>query len=260
MASKNQGMPPVKAAPFDPASLAERLVSAGAKAGFRSETFGEAGGWPLIALTKRTPGPRPRIYLSAGIHGDEPAAPLALLSLIESGAFDRRAVWFICPMLNPVGLARGTRENALGTDLNRDYRHLESPEVRAHVRWLGSQPNFNLAVCVHEDWESSGFYLYELNREGRASLAEPMIAAVSSVCPIDLSPLIEGREAKGGIIRPSGNPFEREQWPESIYLQAHHTQLSYTIESPSAQALDVRVAALQEALGTAIKLTAGRAR
>jgi predicted deacylase len=247
-------MSAVKAAPVDPLALIARFESAGAKAGFRPEAFGEVGGFPLIALTKRTPGPRPRIYLSAGIHGDEPAPPLAVLSLIESGDLDARAVWFICPVLNPEGLARGTRENASGTDLNRDYRHLESPEVRSHVRWLARQPHFDLAICVHEDWESLGFYLYELNPDGRPSLAEPMIAAVSKVCPIDHSPVIEGRDAKGGIIRPLLNPAEREKWPESIYLQVHHTRLSYTIETPSALALETRVEALRGALRAAISI------
>jgi protein MpaA len=246
---------PVKAAPFDPAAFLAELEAAAARAGFRREVFGEAGGVPLVALTKRTPGPRPRVYLSAGIHGDEPAGPLTLLSLIESGEFDDRAVWFLCPMLNPVGLARGVRENAAGTDLNRDYKHVESPEIRAHVGWLRRQPNFDLAVCVHEDWESTGFYLYELNRGNRPGLAAQMIAAAAKVCPIDPSPLIEGREAKGGIIRPVGDPMEREKWPESIYLQAHHTRLSYTVEAPSALGMEIRIAALRAALATAIALT-----
>jgi predicted deacylase len=244
-------MSAVKAAPFDPLALAARFESSSARAGFRLERFGDAGRFPLIALTRRTPGPRPRIYLSAGVHGDEPAPPLALLSLIESGELDDRAVWFICPMLNPQGLELGTRENASGTDLNRDFRHLASPEIRAHARWLERQPNFDLAVCVHEDWESTGFYLYELNPDGRPSLAEAMIAAVSKVCPIDPSPLIEGREAKGGVIRPLLNPLEREKWPESIYLQVNHTRLSYTIETPSSLPLDTRVAALRAALEAA---------
>jgi hypothetical protein len=247
-------MAAVKAPPLDPSALVTRLEAAGAKAGFRSEAFGSAGNWPLVALTRRTGGPRPRIYLSAGIHGDEPAPPLTLLALIEAGEFDSRATWFICPLLNPEGIARGTRENASGTDLNRDYRHLESPEVRSHVRWLERQPNFDLAICVHEDWESTGFYVYELNPDRRPSLAEPMVAAVSRVCPIDQSPVIEGREAKGGIIRPSADPLEREKWPESIYLQAHHTRLSYTIESPSALALETRIAALKAALRKAVSL------
>jgi hypothetical protein len=247
-------MAAVKAPPLDPTELVARLEAAAAKAGFKCEAFGNAGSYPLIALTRRTAGPRPRIYLSAGIHGDEPAPPLALLALLEGGEFDGRATWFICPLLNPEGIARGTRENASGLDLNRDYRHLESPEVRSHVRWLERQPNFDMAVCVHEDWESTGFYLYELNPAKRPSLAEPMVTAVSRFFPIDRSPLIEGREAKGGIIRPTADPLEREKWPEAIYLQAHHTGLSYTIESPSALDLDKRIAALRAALRTAIKL------
>ena len=172
-------MTAVKAAPLDPAALAAKLKTAGEKAGFRYEAFGEAGGAPLFALTKRAPGPRPRIYLSGGIHGDEPAPPLALLSLIESGQLDGRAVWFLCPMLNPAGLARGVRENATGIDLNRDYRHLEAPEVRAHVAWLRHQPNFDLAICVHEDWESTGYYLYELNPEEREKWPESIYLQVN---------------------------------------------------------------------------------
>jgi murein peptide amidase A len=247
-------MPQVKAAPIDPIALVARFESAAAKAGFRSHDYGSVGLCPLRAFTKRTPGRKPRIYLSSGIHGDEPAPPLALLSMIESGDFDNRATWFLCPLLNPAGFITGVRENAAGTDLNRDYRHLESPEIRAHVKWLESQPNFDLAICVHEDWESTGFYLYELNPDKRPSLAENMVKAVSKACPIDPSPMIEGREAKGGIIRPVGDPLEREKWPESIYLQAHHTRLSYTIESPSAFALETRLAALRTALRTAIGL------
>lgn len=245
-------MSSVKAAPVDPAALAARFEKAGAKAGFRYGTFGEIGGCPLVWLTKRTAGERPRIYLSAGIHGDEPAAPLALLSLIESGDLDGRATWFLCPLLNPDGLARGIRENAAGTDLNRDYRNPVSPETRAHISWLASQPNFDMAVCVHEDWESSGFYLYELNPDKRASAAQPMITAAAKACPIDMSPVIEGREARGGIIRPVLNPEEREKWPESIYLQVNHTRLSYTIETPSSLPIETRVTALRAALRAAI--------
>ena len=241
-------------APLDPVALAARFETAAAAAGFKKEVFGSAGGCPLLALSKRSAGPKPRIYLSAGIHGDEPAPPLSLLSMIESGDFDQRAVWILCPILNPVGLAAGARENAAGIDLNRDYRSPESPETKAHIAWLQSQPNFDLAICVHEDWESTGFYLYELNPDKRPSLAENMIKAASKACPIDMSTLIEGREAKGGIIRPLLNPEERDKWPEAIYLQVHHTRLSYTIESPSALPLETRVSALRTALRTAIGL------
>src|SRR5688572_17591303 len=204
-------MPPVKAAPvFEPRALAERFETAARAAGFRVERFGEVDGYPLIALTKRTPGPRPRVYLSAGIHGDEPAPPLALLEMIEQGAFDARAVWFLCPLLNPVGFTLGTRENASAVDLNRDYKDLRSSEIAAHVTWLRRQPNFDLALCLHEDWESTGYYLYELNPFDRPSLAPPMIEAAARVCPIDQNKIIDGREvAVPGIIRPVSDPLMR---------------------------------------------------
>jgi hypothetical protein len=253
-------MPPVKNSSIENvAALAAKFAESGRARGFRVETFGEIEGCPLSALTKRTPGPRPRIYLSAGIHGDEPAPPQALLHLLQHDFFDHRANWFICPVLNPAGLMRGTRENAGGLDLNRDYRDSRSTEVRAHVAWLRRQPNFDLTICVHEDWESKGFYLYELNPKGRSSLAGLIVAAVSGVCPIDQSPVIDDREARGGIIRPVGDPLLREKWPEAIYLHANHTTLGYTLETPSALALDQRIAAHVAAIQAAVQaLSAGR--
>ena len=243
---------------LDPRETAARLAAAGRAAGLDAETFGEAAGCPLLALTRRTPGPRPRIYLSAGIHGDEPAGPLALLALLEAGRFDTRANWFICPLLNPAGFQAGTRENSAGLDLNRDYRNTRSAEIRAHIAWLQRQPNFQLTFCVHEDWEAKGYYLYEVNPRGRPSLAGPMLAAAARVCPIDPSPLIDEREAEGGIIRPVGDLLQRELWAEAIYLHAHHATLGYTIESPSGFPLAQRVAAHVAALTAALDLAGAR--
>lgn len=244
---------PLKTPAFHPPDLVAHCEAAARTHGFRLERFGEVAGCPLLALTKRTPGLRPRIYLSAGIHGDEPAPPLALLEMLEAGGFDNRATWFICPLLNPAGFPGGCRENADGVDLNRDYKHLLTAEIRAHVGWLQRQPNFDLAVCLHEDWESKGFYLYELNSTGRSSLADPIVAAVTPVCPIETAAIIDGRESTApGIIRPVSDPLLRDQWPEAIYLLQHHTKLTYTFESPSALPLAQRIAALRRATETAI--------
>lgn len=234
-------MDSVKAAPFDPRELVTRFADAGERRGFRIRTMTEIDGCPLIALTKRVPGPRPRIYLSSGVHGDEPAAPLALLDLLERNVFDARAVWFLIPMINPAGFRRGSRENAAGVDLNRDYRHCTSREATAHVKWLEYQPRFDLTICLHEDWESTGYYLYELNLKNRPSLAEGMIDAVCSAHPIDRASRIDGRPAEGGIIRPDADPSARDLWPEAIYLRAHHTSLSYTLEAPSSFPLADRI-------------------
>ncbi len=249
-------MDTVKAAPvIEPRMLAERVSAAAQAGGFHVSRFGVVRGYPLLALTKPAPTDgRPSIYLSAGIHGDEPASPLALLRMLEAGTFDERASWYLCPLLNPTGLAAGTRANAEGVDLNRDYRHAATVEVAAHLAWLRQQPAFALALCLHEDWEAKGFYLYELNPEKRPSLAEPMIAAAAEVGPIDPSEVIDGRPATGGIIRPPDDPAGRELWPEAIYLRAHHTALGYTLESASALPLEKRVAALSRAAETALRL------
>jgi hypothetical protein len=235
--------------PFDPAELMQRFEAAAGPNGFRTERYGDVAGCPLLALTKRTPGPRPRLYFSAGIHGDEPAPPLALLEMLQSGVFDTRANWLICPLLNPSGFLKRTRESADGVDLNRDYKDIRSAEIRSHIQWLQRQPNFEITFSLHEDWESTGFYLYELNPDNRPSFAERMIAATSRVCPIDASPIIDGREsAAPGIIRPVSDPLLRENWPEAIYLRAHHALLTYTLESPSALPLSQRIASLRAAI------------
>jgi hypothetical protein len=250
--SKKQHVSTVKATPFDPNDIARRFRATGQAAGFRVEQYGEIDGFPLIALTKRAPGPRPRIYISAGMHGDEPAPPLMLLRLLETGFFDERATWFICPILNPTGLVRGTRENAIGLDLNRDFLDLQATETRAHIRWLQRQPLFHLTLCVHEDWESTGYYLYELNPHQRPSLAETILGAVKACCPIDEAAVIDGRAtAATGIIRPIDDPLLRETWPEAIYLRAHHTTISYTLESPSAFPLEHRITAHRAAITSA---------
>lgn len=238
--------------PFDPGTLVRQFEVAASQQGFGVEKFGEAAGCDLIALTKRAPGRLPRIYVSAGIHGDEPAPPLALLQLLEEGFFDARAVWFLCPLLNPAGFLRASRENADGIDLNRDYRSTRSTEILAHIAWLQRQPNFDLGLCLHEDWEATGAYLYELNPKMRPSLAEAIISEVARSHPIDPAALIDGRPASAGIIRPDSDPVTRDLWPEAIYLRAHHTDLSYTFETPSGHPLEERISAQCLALKTAV--------
>ena len=246
---------------LDPATFTARIEHAARAQGFRIERFGEVAGTPLLALTKRTPGPRPRIYLSAGIHGDEPAPPLALLQLLEHRVFDARAVWFLCPLLNPAGFNGRTRENADGLDLNRDYKTLRSLEIQAHARWLQRQPNFDLTLHVHEDWEANGFYLYELCSPGGRSIARAMVDSVGSIFPIEPGSVIDGfAVAERGIIRPVIDPELRDPWPESIYLRAHHTRLGYTIETPSSVPLDQRIHALSIAIETALRSICERPR
>jgi predicted deacylase len=234
----------------------ENDLAAARQHGWQVDRLPAAPAPDLIAFRRGPIGARPRIYLSTGIHGDEPAGPLAVCQLLQDNRWPDDAALWVCPCLNPAGFPLNRRDTGPGIDPNRDYRHLRTAGTRAHVAWLERQPPFDLALCLHEDWESAGFYLYELNPEHRPSLAERMIQAVRAVCPIDPSPVIEGREAHGGIIRPDLDPAKRPEWPEAFYLIQNKTRLSYTLEAPSELPLAMRVAALTAAVRAALR-TAG---
>ena len=216
--------------------------------GWQIEEIPVSDNFDLLAFQRVVQAPRKKLYVSAGIHGDEPAGPLAVRQLLQENDWPADADLWLCPCLNPTGFPLNRRENAVGVDLNRDYFHLKSAEIRAHVAWLKQQPAFDLVLCLHEDWESLGFYVYEVNPDHEASLGEKMTLAVSKVCPIDLSPVIEDRPAQSGIIRPELDPAKRPQWPESLYLITNQTRHSYTLEAPSDFPLPTRVAALATAV------------
>ncbi len=189
-------------------------------------------------------GQKQRIYISTGIHGDEPAGPLAIRQLLQENKWPSNIDLWICPCLNPSGFPLNRRENAEGLDLNREYHNPTSTEVKAHVEWLKRQPSFEISFCVHEDWESNGFYVYELNPQKLPSMAEAMVAGVAKVCPVDQSEMIEGWPAVGGIIRPEFDPRSRPLWPEAFYLLTNKSRRSYTLEAPSDFAIETRVAGL----------------
>jgi predicted deacylase len=213
---------------------------------------------PVPATPGNTNRPPLRVYISSGIHGDEPAGPVAVRQLLQENRWPPDLTLWLCPCLNPSGFLLNRRENAAGTDLNREYLQPNSSETIAHVSWLKRQPSFDLCLCLHEDWESHGFYVYELNPDGQPSLAEAMVERAAAVCPIDRSEMIEGRPAKNGVIRPSIDPRSRPQWPEAFFLLTYKTRLSYTLEAPSDFPLSARVAALVEGVQTALEIVSRR--
>jgi murein peptide amidase A len=63
---------------------------------------------------------RPRSLILAGIHGDEPQTTVLLSAALRSiHSNDVRMPVILCA--NPDGLSRGTRSNAHGVDLNRNF-------------------------------------------------------------------------------------------------------------------------------------------
>jgi hypothetical protein len=95
------------------------------------------------------PGAR-RVVLISAMHGDEPA-PRQILDSLRNGPPIHGLNLWVVPAYNPDGLARHTRKNAHGIDLNRNYpyrwanldgvyesgpRPASEPETRAMMRFL----------------------------------------------------------------------------------------------------------------------------
>ncbi|HET7624045.1 MAG TPA: M14 family metallocarboxypeptidase [Verrucomicrobiae bacterium] len=234
------------------------IEAAARQHGWNSEFFFESGEIRLFSLQRNaySPNHTKHVYISAGIHGDEPAGPLAVLKLLRENRWPTNLNIWLCPCLNPVGFKLNCRENAKAIDLNREYLKPVAEEIAAHILWLNRLPEFDLCLMLHEDWESQGFYLYEQNPDNQTSFAEAMIEQVAKVCPVDRSEIIEGRPAKDGIVRPNIDPFTRTDWPEAFFLIKNKTRLAYTLEAPSDFPMSARVDALAAAVNTALEMVA----
>ena len=63
---------------------------------------------------------KPKVVLIAGMHGNEPAPRQILQSLRDGDQIHGVNLWVV-PTYNPDGAAAGTRKNAHGVDLNRNF-------------------------------------------------------------------------------------------------------------------------------------------
>ena len=102
-------------------------VAAGRTHGWMVEEISAAPKPSLLALTRSgsTNVPlKPKVYISTGIHGDEPAGPLAARRLLQENEWPQEIDLRLLPCLNPSGFRLNRRENDEGTDLNRQYLQL----------------------------------------------------------------------------------------------------------------------------------------
>ena len=199
------------------------------------------------------------VYLSAGIHGDEPAGTEGLIGWAESRIdWLRSASCLIIPCFNPDGLRQNTRRDATGTDLNREFHHTRNPLISAwRERMEGMR--FRLALCLHEDYDATGTYLYELGEVGE-SIGNECLDACAEFIPRESRAEVEGMAMDRGLLFHGGDLLELleemdEGLPEAIYLRVHHAVTALTFETPSEFGLDLRVAAQVRCIEAALRLT-----
>ncbi len=167
-------LPPVSPSPCPPtgAEIWENrppsdLPAPEPPADWRTESVGTSvQGRDLTALVRPVDSPERTVLVIGGIHGNEPASPPSVRAMVETPVPDDLELWLL-PDLNPDGTAAGTRCNANGVDLNRNFSWRWRPSTggpgafsepeSAAARDLVERLDPDLVVWVHQplDYVSS---------------------------------------------------------------------------------------------------------
>ncbi len=165
---------------------------------------------------------RPIVLLAANVHGGERTFREGLLILMRDLAtpgtrandlLDQVTV-LVAPQLNPDGFEaseRGTRGNAWGIDLNRDYVKLEQPALAAYVSNLMARWRPHMFVDAHNGGSRPYNLCYQC-----PSHYDPA-RELTHLCDREIFPLIDARlEAEGlrSFYYPGG---DEEAWRSGGY-------------------------------------------
>jgi hypothetical protein len=139
--------------------LIARWRAVAARAGLVMRPFASTGEYKLYTVRSRKLPHTGTFYISAGIHGDEPAAPEALITWAEKNTWLlRRHPFLLVPCLNPWGLVNNSRMDSQGRDLNRVFQNDSVAEIAALKRVMGAR-QFTLCLTLHEDYDGQGLYI-----------------------------------------------------------------------------------------------------
>jgi protein MpaA len=130
-------------------------------------------GRDIVAYRKGNPDAARTVLVLGQMHGDEPAGPLTARYLRTQLRVDSDVDVWIIPTMNPDGRAAGTRRNARGVDLNRNWPTTgwaagspasityggpsprSEPETRAMIAFLReTQPDW--ITSIHQPFGSIG--------------------------------------------------------------------------------------------------------
>lgn len=130
----------------------------------------------------------------AGLHGDEPAGPVALSRWTPPSGVKVVAV----PLVNPDGYEHDRREDGDRKDPNRHF----CPDSLSGINKLvfdflvAQKPD--LLVTLHEDSSKRGFYLY-VSREGHPA-TRPLMELASDYFTIQTGDSMYGDRMKSGVV------------------------------------------------------------
>ena len=196
-----------------------------------------------------------KILISAGIHGDEPAGVETVCVFLEDKLYKKYLeTWeiVILPCLNPTGYEYGSRNNYADKDLNRLFKADDPPEEVCFAQSVFTC-SFTLTLELHEDTESSGYYLYQKTRpDSFAGPGRSVLDSVKNVMPLNLDRDIDGSQAVDGLIDRLKGPEDMDWWPMALYALSRGTGCCLTLETGTGFSMGTRVSAHLRAIDTAI--------
>ena len=217
------------------------------------EQIGTAHDYPIhqmhLAASTHT---QRRVLITGGMHGDEPAGVEAVLQFLErdNTALLKNFSFVIIPCINPYGYVYDTRETRDGIDINRSFETDDIVEVAIVKKALG-QTQFSLAIDFHEDYDATGFYLYEGNGD-RQYIGPELAATAKAIGPID--PEDPGEDAPDlaeGVYKVADSWGTQGLAPYLLHFHSEHVIIS---ETPTVWHLDQRVALHLAILDTALNI------
>ena len=217
------------------------------------ERIGTAHNYPIhqIRLTSSTH-TRRRVLITGGMHGDEPAGVEAVLQFLtrDNTTLLENFTFVIIPCINPYGYVHGTRETRDGIDINRSFETDDIVEVTIVKKVLG-QPQFSLAIDFHEDYDATGFYLYEGKRDEKY-IGPDLATAAKAVGPIDPDdPGEDAPDLAEGVYKIATAWGTQGLAPYLLHFHSEHVIIS---ETPTVWHLDQRGALHLTILDTALDI------
>lgn len=106
-------------------------------------------------------GEDPKLLIHSGTHGDEAEVTEFVMEALIKHEKSLPSFIFV-PEVTPSGVAKNTRRNGSGRDMNREFfSNSPDPEVQANIEAMGGG-QFEIFVSFHEDSELMAYYLYDV--------------------------------------------------------------------------------------------------
>ena len=174
-----------------------------------------------------------KVFICGGVHGDEPAGPEAVLATMTEVANDPSKYEHVdidfVPLVNPSGWIDGTRLNAAGEDINRDFHLLISQEAIIINDYLSSRGRYKLMIDHHEDPKYPGFYMMTYGSNHLSLISDVTQKVKKSGYPLRSFKRNEGYFD----VSKKKMPKLRNKTIMS-YARSHYSKMAYQIESPTS--------------------------